>query len=73
MMELLAALTTIDPLHQALLASLALVTAYAIALRAVARLVDSVHETVYNIRKRDRYPPRGGGDPKALASHPRWS
>jgi hypothetical protein len=54
MMEPLTALTTIDPMHQALLASLALVTAYAIALRAVVRLVDSMHETVHNIRKRDR-------------------
>lgn len=53
-MDLLTALTTIDTLHQALLASLALVTAYAIALRAVVRLVDSMHESVHNIRRRDQ-------------------
>lgn len=52
MQEPLTALTTFDPQHLTLLASLALVTAYATALRAVIRLVDSIHEMVDNVRKR---------------------
>jgi hypothetical protein len=51
MHDLMTVLPTLDQAHMASLASVAV---SATALRAIVRLVDSVHEAIHNIRRRNQ-------------------